>query len=196
MADEPTLRYGDRESDGWVKYLQQLLIVDETGVFDDATLAAVRDVQTARNLVPDGVVGDQTWASVRNDPAHPPATDGLAPHTHLEKGSRAEWYSDTPEHFYDAGEDSAGAFAVNVGALPIASGASVQAVITKPDGQKVTRDDAQLKAQDREPAEPGDLLFCGLDNLKAELGSGTHHVDLTLPADLGGQSTSFSFTIE
>ena len=27
MAGEPTLRYGDHEADGWVKYLQEQLII-------------------------------------------------------------------------------------------------------------------------------------------------------------------------
>ena len=40
MAGEPTLRHRDEGADGWVKYLQQLLVLtepslEESGVFDD-----------------------------------------------------------------------------------------------------------------------------------------------------------------
>src|SRR5581483_4080374 len=110
MAGEPTLRHRDEGADGWVRYLQQLLVLtdpslEETGVFDDATLLAVQTFQRQHHLVDDGVVGDQTWAALRDAHPHAPHSDGLAPHSHHEQGARAEWYTEYPEGTYDPQDD-------------------------------------------------------------------------------------------
>ena len=50
----------------WVRMLQQLLEVEPTGVYDDATLAAVRGFQRANAILPpDGKVGERTWGTLR-----------------------------------------------------------------------------------------------------------------------------------
>src|SRR4029453_2962488 len=72
-ARQPTLRLGDQSVDGWVEYLQKLLnaILDPSpnlklnGNFDQATYKAVVAYQKREGLVVDGVVGNQTWASLR-----------------------------------------------------------------------------------------------------------------------------------
>ena len=71
-ATEPTLRQGDQGADGWVEYLQSLLgskgqAVPVTGVFDNATHGAVINFQRGARLLVDGVVGNQTWAALRDD---------------------------------------------------------------------------------------------------------------------------------
>lgn len=52
----------------WQRFLNHTSIigttVQVTGVFDDLTLDATRTYQTARRLVPDGIVGPATWATV------------------------------------------------------------------------------------------------------------------------------------
>ncbi|NJL01039.1 MAG: peptidoglycan-binding protein [Spirulinaceae cyanobacterium SM2_1_0] len=61
----PSLRLGDRGTA--VRRLQQLLQAHDflageiTGVFDPATQAAVRDLQTFADLAVDGVAGTATW---------------------------------------------------------------------------------------------------------------------------------------
>ncbi len=50
----------------WVRMLQQLLDVEPTGVYDDATLTAVRGFQRDNAILPpDGKVGERTWGALR-----------------------------------------------------------------------------------------------------------------------------------
>ena len=200
MAGEPTLRHRDEGADGWVKYLQQLLVLtdpslEETGIFDDDTLLAVTKFQQGHDLLDDGVVGDQTWAALRFSQPHAPHTDGLAPHTHHEDGPRAEWYSEYHQGTYDTSDDSAGAFLVNVGSVPLPAGGHAHATITKADGGQVTQS-ATIIATDGDPAQPGQGLFAQVRGLREALGAGTHTVELTLPSEWSGQRTSFTITIE
>ena len=196
MAGEPTLRHRDQGDEGWVRYLQQLLVLtepslEESGVFDDDTLLAVQKFQRDHGLHDDGVVGDQTWAALRE--AHPQAAGSHG--THHEHGPRAEWYTEHHQGTYDAHDDSAGAFLVNVGSVPLPAGGHAQAAITKADGSHVSRD-AVIMASDGDPAQPGQSLFVRVGDLRAELGTGTHVIELTMPAEWSGQSTSFEITIE
>ena len=98
-ATEPTLRQGDQGADGWVEYLQSLLGskgqgVPVTGVFDNATHGAVINFQRGARLLVDGVVGNQTWAALRDESPRAIGTDGLAPHTFQEQGSEARWFTE------------------------------------------------------------------------------------------------------
>jgi hypothetical protein len=200
MAGEPTLRHRDEGADGWVRYLQQLLVLtdpslEESGVFDDDTFLAVQKFQREHGLLDDGVVGDQTWAALRFSQPHAPHTDGLAPHTHHEDGPRAEWYTEHREGTYDASDDSAGAFLVNVGSVPLPAGGQAHAEITKADGSRLTRE-ATIIASDGDPAQPGQGLFAQVRGLREALGPGTHTIELTLPAEWSGQQTAFTITIE
>jgi len=61
-ADRPTLRRGD--SGNLVKTIQTKVGVPANGMFDAATEAAVRQFQRDHGLVPDGIVGPRTWASI------------------------------------------------------------------------------------------------------------------------------------
>jgi peptidoglycan hydrolase-like protein with peptidoglycan-binding domain len=71
-----TLRPGSLGPD--VMALQKLLLViPADGVFGPGTLTAVRDLQKARGLVPDGIVGERTWRALGESWAAP--ATGLAP---------------------------------------------------------------------------------------------------------------------
>lgn len=77
MSDRPTLRRGSPHHD-WVSYLQGLLAskgyqpgpVD--GLFGPRTHDAVVQYQSDHSLMVDGIVGDQTWASLHDEAQVPP----------------------------------------------------------------------------------------------------------------------------
>jgi len=66
IGPSPTIRYGD--SGTAVENLQGILKSllyysgSVTGVFDTETLLSVKAFQSMNNLIPDGVVGKNTWA--------------------------------------------------------------------------------------------------------------------------------------
>jgi hypothetical protein len=61
-ANRPTLRRGD-EGD-IVELVQMKVGISATGIFDASTEAAVRQFQRDNGLVPDGIVGPRTWATL------------------------------------------------------------------------------------------------------------------------------------
>jgi peptidoglycan hydrolase-like protein with peptidoglycan-binding domain len=61
-ANRPTLRRGDTGSP--VEIVQAKVGVSVTGTFDADTEAAVRRFQLEHGLVPDGIVGPRTWATI------------------------------------------------------------------------------------------------------------------------------------
>jgi N-acetyl-anhydromuramyl-L-alanine amidase AmpD len=60
--NRPTLRRGGRGE--LVKLVQAKIDVEASGRFDAATEAAVRQFQRDNGLVPDGIVGPRTWATL------------------------------------------------------------------------------------------------------------------------------------
>jgi hypothetical protein len=58
----PTLRRGAKGP--LVTQIQRTLGIPQSGEFDGATEAAVREFQRTKGLVPDGIVGPRTWASL------------------------------------------------------------------------------------------------------------------------------------
>lgn len=50
----------------YVKQLQSYLHLYEDGIFGPLTEEAVKEFQKANGLVPDGIVGDKTWAKLTN----------------------------------------------------------------------------------------------------------------------------------
>ena len=59
----PTLRRGARGD--LVKQIQSKLEVDADGIFGSDTEAALRQFQRDNGLVPDGIVGPQTWTALQ-----------------------------------------------------------------------------------------------------------------------------------
>jgi Putative peptidoglycan binding domain/N-acetylmuramoyl-L-alanine amidase len=73
----PTLRRGD-EGDQ-VKELQTKLNLVADGMFGAETEAALRQFQRDNGLVPDGIVGPRTWATLEAEPTAPAAIVPAAP---------------------------------------------------------------------------------------------------------------------
>lgn len=61
-SGRPTLRRGSTGE--LVRSVQAKLNVPQSGTFDGVTEAAVRQFQIAKGLVPDGIIGPRTWASL------------------------------------------------------------------------------------------------------------------------------------
>ncbi len=100
-AKEPTLRKGDKSPDGWVEYLQEVLgihghHVTVDGAFGPGTEKAVRAFQAGEKppLMVDGIVGNQTWAALREGAPQPPSTDGRKPHSFEEEGTAARFFTE------------------------------------------------------------------------------------------------------
>jgi hypothetical protein len=68
-APRPTLRRG--ASNDAVRQLQLALQLPQTGVFDAAIEARVREFQRQNGLVPDGIVGPKSWAALDARAAKP-----------------------------------------------------------------------------------------------------------------------------
>ena len=62
QANRPTLRRG--ATGDLVKTIQSKVGVPPNGIFDAVTEAAVRQFQRDHGLVPDGIVGPRTWATI------------------------------------------------------------------------------------------------------------------------------------
>ena len=120
-ARQPTLRKGDKSVDGWVEYLQTLLnhhmqvglTVD--GDFGAATEKAVVAFQTQKKLQVDRVVGNQTWAALREGAPEKPSTDGRKPHSHVEGGVEARWDRENQDAVYVTSADEMQMFVTSVG---------------------------------------------------------------------------------
>ena len=124
-ARQPTLRKGDKGKDGWVEYLQQLLNahlgikLEMDGDFGSGTEKAVLAFQKKKKLQEDRVVGNQTWAALRDGQPEKPSTDGRKPHTFQEKGAEARWDFERQNAIYLSKSDELNMFITSVGDAPI-----------------------------------------------------------------------------
>jgi hypothetical protein len=205
MTGEPTLRLGDHEQDGWVKYAQQLLQpyadykLVEDGIFGNATYHAVRKFQHYMGLQVDGTIGNQTWASLRADDPAAVGTDGLKPHTHLDQGPHLVWEIDGGTHgssMYFVNGDEVSWLAVNVGGQPVKPGvysATLQVIDDK--NHAAVSLPLDLPYGEEGDVQPGGQLVARLSQAKATYGEGKHRYTITLPAELGGQVQDGEFDL-
>ena len=139
-AKEPTMRKGDKSPDGWVEYLQECLNihgehVTVDGDFGNGTLKAVKSFQTKNKLMVDGIVGNQTWAALRDGAPQPPQTDGRKPHTFEEAGKEARFSTERDPAIYNAQSDFLQMFITSVGDGVDLKGKAVTIRITPPGGK-------------------------------------------------------------
>jgi hypothetical protein len=200
-TDEPTLRHGDRCVDGWVEYLQQLLTawghpVTETGVFDDATYLAVREFQHRHKAMTDGIVGNQTWALLRQEDPRPPSTDGREPHTYVEQGAEARWMTEDEPAVYFQAQDFVGLKAFNVGNVPIGVGEfDATADFTPVAGGATVQLHLPSYTDDGQPAQLHEGFGFGFANVRSHLSPGEYTVHGWVPAELGGDDVRTRVTI-
>ena len=192
MSENPTLRRGDEGADGWVEYLQTLLRVKgmegqpQIGVFDDVTENWVRQYQQMHHLEPiDGIVGDETWASLRLEPeAKPAGTDGRDPHTFTEHGIKLRF---TTEGSYYPDDDWLWCRAFSVGDTPPASG-SIEAVVM------IRHPDGSSQAVRAEHENEDDYLQAfRIANVTNRGSAGRYAMLMQLPMETGGDTFEFEF---
>jgi peptidoglycan hydrolase-like protein with peptidoglycan-binding domain len=196
---QPTLRLNDQSADGWVEYLQELLNhqfgeqrVSVSGTFDGTTHQAVLDFQQREQLMRDGVVGNQTWAALREATPQPPSTDGRAPHTFDERGAEARWATENNDFVaHNEGNDELLIMAISVGDTPLPSEAKATVRLTSAIAQHVTENVIEP------PVSPGAgaIHFVRVPNVKATFGAGQLTVEAFLPAELGGDQIQTSITL-
>lgn len=190
-TNNPTLRRGDQGVDGWVEYVQTLLRVHgftglpEVGVFDDVTESWVRSYQDYHHLHVDGVVGDETWASLRDEPQpQPMGTDGRDPHTFTEHGVKLRF---TTEGSYEPYDDWVWCRAFSVGDTPPQTG-SIRPVtwLRHPDGSST-----EVHADHEN--EDDYLQAFRIWNITNRGPAGRYSMLMQLPMETGGDTFQFEF---
>lgn len=200
-TDEPTLRHGDESVDGWVEYLQQLLNLwghpaPQNGSFDDDTYHQVRAFQGRNDAMVDGIVGNQTWALLRQEDPRPPSTDGREPHTYVEQGAEARWGTEDEAAQYVEAQDFLTLAAYNVGNVAIGNGEFTAAADFTPTAGGAT---VQLHltcfSQDGQPIPVHTPFGFGIAGLRQHLSPGEYTIHAWLPAELGGDDVNTQVTI-
>jgi hypothetical protein len=200
-TDEPTLRHGDGSVDGWVEYLQQLLNawghpVAQNGSFDDATYHAVCAFQGRHSAMVDGVVGNQTWALLRQEDPRPPSTDGRDPHTYVEHGAEARWTTEDENAQYSEGQDFLSLSAYNVGDVPIEDGLyHATADFTPVAGGPVVQLHLASYSLSGGAVPVHSPFGFGVANVRQHLSPGEYTIHAWLPAELGGDDVHTRVTI-
>jgi peptidoglycan hydrolase-like protein with peptidoglycan-binding domain len=200
-TQEPTLRHGDTGNEGWVEYLQGLLILEghdtvtKNGSFDDATLDAVRKYQLHNGLLADGVVGNQTWAALRHADPQMASSDGRERGTYVEDTREARWVYDEEMVLVDAAADELLFIAINVGSAPLDASTLANATcrITPPQGDAF---DMELvpRNESGSTTEAGNLFFYVASKVNA-IPAGRYKAEAWLPEELSGDRSESHFEI-
>ena len=200
-TQEPTPRHGDEGIDGWVEYLQGLLIVEghstvtKNGSFDDATLEAVQRYQLDKGLVTDGVVGNQTWAALRHGDAQMAGTDGRRAGTYVEDTREARWVWDEESVHLDSSAGELLFVAVNVGSAELDASTLTNATcrITPPKGEAFVME-LVPRNEFGSSTEVGKRFFYIASNVN-DIPAGRYTAEAWLPDELSGDRSESHFEI-
>jgi hypothetical protein len=195
MSENPTLRRGDEGVDGWVEYLQTLLRVHgfsgqqpEFGVFDEITEQWVISYQQNHQprLKDDGIVGDQTWSALRDEPAlQPVGSDEREPHTYTEHGVELRF---TTEMDYLPLDDMVWCRASSVGDVDPPTGSiNAYVMIKHPDGTST-----EMRAN-HENEENQQLHAFRIYAATGAGAAGRYSMIMQLPMETGGDTLQFEF---
>jgi hypothetical protein len=188
-SKQPTLRRGAPKGDKWVEYLQQLLGFegkDVDGDFGGKTEAAVKEYQKKNGLLVDGIVGNQTWASLRKAPPEKPSGDGRKPNTFVEKGQEARWYTEKKAEVLTLSGDTLKLKLVSLGDKEV-EGVMARVRITAEGGLEHT-DDYRISAPEKKLPEGGFIHSVSVPGLSSKFPAGKRKltVEAYMPKDLGG----------
>jgi peptidoglycan hydrolase-like protein with peptidoglycan-binding domain len=200
-ATEPTLRQGDEGVDGWVEYLQHLLnghglAVPVSGSFDATTQQAVITFQLRNGLLVDGVVGNQTWAALRQEAPRPIGTDGLEPHTFQEVGPEARWFTEFGPPFLAPDQDTLVIPAVNTGSVSLSPGEFDATGTIIVDGAPVDSFTLTLFTEGGLPVAPGDFMSFVSPGFSSRVRPGEQTVVARMADELGGDEAVFTIPFD
>jgi hypothetical protein len=159
--------------------------VPEVGLFDEITEQWVRSYQDYKHLKVDGVVGDETWSSLRLEPeVQPVGSDGRDPHTFTEHGIKLRF---TTEGEYIASDDWIWCRAFSVGDTPPATG-SINPVVS------IRYPDGSSKGVHAEHENEDDSLQAFRIWHATEAGpAGRYSMLMQLPMETGGDTFQMEF---
>jgi peptidoglycan hydrolase-like protein with peptidoglycan-binding domain len=181
-----------------VEYAQKLLNhhvganLPINGDFDGAMDKAVRTFQTKNKLLVDGVIGNQTWAALREDTPEKPSTDGRDPHTFVEQGTEARWFVESKiNNLYEGDRDLLHLAVESVGDTPLDPTTEATVRVTPP-GSAAHTTNVKLGASQRKGGAgfTHDAIIEGFrkrfPSVPPDAPITSYLVEAYLPADLGG----------
>ena len=211
-TSQPTLRKGDKSPDGWVEYLQQLLNMKNDAGLDvdgdfgkltrDAVIAYQRKLKKKdKEVLDDGVVGDQTWSYLREGAPAKPATDKRKPHTYVDRGPDARWETEQTFVIYHVDRDMLTLMAYSVGDTDQIAGRAARVRITGPDKTQKVIDALIGKGEKSSKTGQGFEHLVTIETVSdlfggGRLPNGIYTVEAYFPADIGGDSCSSTLQID
>jgi hypothetical protein len=186
MSDYPTLRVGEAAPEGWLEYLHALLnepVPHWQAAYDQQMADRIKQYQHEKHLTEDGVVGDQTWASLRGEALpHDPAAN---PSFH-EKKLELRF---TQEIDYVDGDDVLFVRAMSVGSHNPADGEVTLTVeVRRPDGIS-----NHLSATNEALGAGTDLHTFYVKSAVGDGPGGVYHALMWFPQEMGQDNQTYEF---
>lgn len=191
-SKQPTLRKGDKSSDGWVEYLHKLLTKNghsipekefKEGLFGDGTYQAVKKFQgsTEPKCLVDGIVGNETWSMLRKGEREKVGVNEQPD----EKGQEARWATEKTDFVtYQADADEIHMIAFSVGDTPLDPKTKVTVRVSGEDGSDKKAFIVELG--DAVASGDGQEYVVKIPEVESRFGTGDLPVEAYFPKELGG----------